>query len=112
MGEFVFIPASTLPGGALGKLWSSDEAIPLTWSASVLEEFVSAMERIERLFCCCWGCAVVPARGAAAANGRPEARTGSANAAGPVVAAARGGGPAPGPRSAAAGERAGLREHA
>ncbi|OSY50648.1 hypothetical protein BG846_03718 [Streptomyces fradiae ATCC 10745 = DSM 40063] len=112
MGEFVFIPASTLPGGALGKLWSSDEAIPLTWSASVLEEFVSTMERIERDFSSSWGNADLSPQGFAAANGRPEARTGSANAAGPVVAAARGGGPAPGPRSTAAGERAGLREHA
>ncbi|MDT9685094.1 hypothetical protein RND61_23980 [Streptomyces sp. TRM76323] len=54
MGDFVFIPASPLSGGDDGKLWNTDEAIPLTWSAPLLEEFVTAMERIERDFSCSW----------------------------------------------------------
>ncbi|WP_374984674.1 hypothetical protein [Streptomyces fradiae] len=112
MGEFVFIPASASPGGAMGRLWSSDEAIPLTWSASVLEEFVSTMERIERDFSCSWRNADLTPKGFAEANGRPEAQAGPANAGNPVVVVARRGGAAPGPRSAAAGERAGLHEHA
>ncbi|MEU7568768.1 hypothetical protein [Streptomyces fradiae] len=112
MGEFFFIPASALPGGASGKLWSSHEAIPLTWSASVLEEFVFTMERIERDFSCSWRNADLPPKGFAAANGRPEAQAVPAKAGDPAVARAPRGGPAPGPRPAAAGERAGLREHA
>ncbi|CAL9597338.1 hypothetical protein SUDANB37_05387 [Streptomyces sp. enrichment culture] len=71
LGDFVFIPASTLSGGVNGKLWSTDEAIPLTWSAPVLEEFVTAMERIERDFSCSWKNAdLSPGRGVTAAGKR------------------------------------------
>lgn len=54
MGDFVFVPASTLSGGAHGKLLGTGQSIPLTWSAPVLAEFVSTMERIERDFSCSW----------------------------------------------------------
>ncbi|MEU2184837.1 hypothetical protein [Streptomyces thermolilacinus] len=73
MGGFVFIPASPLSGGVNGKLWSTDEAISLTWSAPVLEEFLTTMERIERDFSHSWkNVDLSPGRAATAAGKRAE----------------------------------------
>ncbi|MCP9963259.1 hypothetical protein LUX05_21270 [Streptomyces somaliensis] len=69
MGDFVFIPASALPQGVNGKLWSTDEAVSLTWSAPVLEEFVTAMERIERDFSRSWTKADLSPGGTVAGTG-------------------------------------------
>lgn len=65
MGDFVFIPASTFSSGVNGKLWSTEKAVSLTWSAPVLEEFVTAMERIERDFSWSWKKADLSPGGAA-----------------------------------------------
>ncbi|MCP9956344.1 hypothetical protein [Streptomyces sudanensis] len=69
MGDFVFIPASAFSHGVSGRLWSSEEAVPLTWSAPALEEFVAAMERIERDFSSSWREADLPPGGAAGGAG-------------------------------------------
>lgn len=54
MGEFLYIPASSLTGGLSGELRDGNDVIPLTWSAPALEEFVAAMDRIEKGFLYRW----------------------------------------------------------